>query len=83
MVTNRHSFACKLVVRDGVPVSEDEKRVSVVLRHPEGLAEMGQEEGLLGCRTFHIHLARVLMDIVACILNVFVSYASCSGAYGV
>ena len=44
-VTNRHPFACGLVVRDGVPVSEDEKRVSVVLRHPEGLAEMGQEEG--------------------------------------
>jgi hypothetical protein len=44
MVTNRHPFACKLVVRDGMSVSEDKKRVSVVLRHPEGLAEMGQEE---------------------------------------
>ena len=44
-VTNRHPFACELVVRDGVPVSEDEKRVSVVLRHPEGLAKMGQGEG--------------------------------------
>ncbi|KAF8480302.1 hypothetical protein DFH94DRAFT_630541 [Russula ochroleuca] len=43
-VTNRHPFACELVVRDGVPVSEDEKRVSVVLRHPAGLADMGQGE---------------------------------------
>jgi uncharacterized protein (TIGR02231 family) len=37
-VTNRHPFALReLVVRDGVPVCEDEKRVSVVLRHPAGL----------------------------------------------
>jgi uncharacterized protein (TIGR02231 family) len=44
-VTNRHPFALReLVVRDGVPVSEDEKRVSVVLRHPAGLAELEQGE---------------------------------------
>jgi uncharacterized protein (TIGR02231 family) len=46
-VTNRHPFALReLVVRDGVPVSEDEKRVSVVLRHPAGLAELEQGEEL-------------------------------------
>ena len=42
-ITNRHPFALRAVVlRDGVPVSEDKKRVSVVLRHPEGLAELEQ-----------------------------------------
>jgi len=46
-VTNRHPFALRaLVLRDGVPVSEDEKRVSVVLRRPEGLAELEQGEEL-------------------------------------
>jgi uncharacterized protein (TIGR02231 family) len=46
-VTNRHPFALReLVVRDGVPVCEDEKRVSVVLRHPVGLAELEQGEEL-------------------------------------
>jgi len=53
-ITNRHPFALRAVVlRDGVPVSEDKKRVSVVLRRPEGLAELeqggdlkvGEEEG--------------------------------------
>jgi hypothetical protein len=42
-VTNRHPFALReLVVRDSVPVCKDEKRVSVVLRHPAGLAELEQ-----------------------------------------
>jgi uncharacterized protein (TIGR02231 family) len=46
-VTNRHPFALReLVVRDGVPVCEDEKRVSVVLRHPAGLAELEQGKEL-------------------------------------
>ena len=46
-VTNRHPFALReLVVRDGVPVCEDEKRVSVVLRHPAGLAELDQGKEL-------------------------------------
>jgi len=46
-VTNRHPFALRaLVLRDGVPVSEDERRVSVVLRRPEGLAELEQGEEL-------------------------------------
>jgi uncharacterized protein (TIGR02231 family) len=46
-VANRHPFALReLVVRDGVPVSEDEGRVSVVLRRPAGLAELGQGEEL-------------------------------------
>jgi hypothetical protein len=46
-VTNRHPFALRaLVLRDGVPVSDDDKRVSVVLRRPEGLAELGQGEEL-------------------------------------
>jgi hypothetical protein len=44
-VTNRHPFALrKLVVRDGVPASGDERRVSVVLRRPAGLAELEQGE---------------------------------------
>ncbi|KAH9985664.1 hypothetical protein BJV74DRAFT_797022 [Russula compacta] len=46
-VTNRHPFALRaLVLRDGVPVSEDEKRVNVVLRHPAGLADLEQGEEL-------------------------------------
>jgi hypothetical protein len=46
-VTNRHPFTLReLVVRDGVPVCEDEKRVSVVLRHPAGLAELEQGKEL-------------------------------------
>lgn len=43
-VTNGHPFALHdLVVRDGAPVSEDEKRICVVLRHPVGLAELEQK----------------------------------------
>jgi uncharacterized protein (TIGR02231 family) len=43
-VTNRHPFALReLVVRDSVPVSEDEKRTCVVLRYPAGLAELDQK----------------------------------------
>jgi uncharacterized protein (TIGR02231 family) len=46
-VTNRHPFALReLVVRDGLPVCKDEKRVSVVLRHPAGLAELEQGKEL-------------------------------------
>jgi hypothetical protein len=46
-VTNRHPFALReLVARDGAPVSEDEGRVSVVLRRPAGLAELEQGEAL-------------------------------------
>ncbi|KAI9510195.1 hypothetical protein F5148DRAFT_995619 [Russula earlei] len=46
-VTNRHPFALRaLVLRDGVPVSDDEKRVSVVLRRPVGLAELEQGKEL-------------------------------------
>ena len=46
-VTNHHPFALReLVVRDGVPVCEDEKRVSVILRHPAGLAELEQGKEL-------------------------------------
>ena len=46
-VTNRHPFALReLVVRDGLPVSDDERRVSVVLRVPDVLADLDQgEEG--------------------------------------
>ena len=48
-ITNRHPFALRaLVPRDGVPVSEDEKRICVVLRCPEGLAESEQEELKVG-----------------------------------
>ena len=43
-VTNRHPFALReLVVRDNVPVSEDEKRTCVVVRYPAGLAELEQK----------------------------------------
>jgi len=46
-VTNRHPFALRaLVVRDSVPVCEDEERISVVLRHPDGLAELEQGKEL-------------------------------------
>lgn len=46
-VTNRHPFTLReLVIRDGVPVCEDEKRVSVVLRRPAGLAELEQGKEL-------------------------------------
>ena len=46
-VTNRHPFALReLIIRDGVPLCEDEKRVSVVLRHPAGLAELEQGKEL-------------------------------------
>ena len=46
-ITNRHPFALRaLVLRDGVPVSEDKNRVNVVLRRPEGLAELEQGEEL-------------------------------------
>ena len=49
-VTNRHPFVLReLVVCDGVPVCEDEKRVSVVLRHPAGLAELEQGKELQVC----------------------------------
>jgi len=34
------------VLRDGAPVSEDKKRVNVVLRRPEGLAELEQGQEL-------------------------------------
>jgi uncharacterized protein (TIGR02231 family) len=44
-VTNQHPFALReLVIRDGLPVSENEKCISVVLRHPAGLAELEQGE---------------------------------------
>jgi len=46
-VTNRHPFALPaLVLRDSVPVCDDDKRVSVVLRRPVGLAELEQGEEL-------------------------------------
>ena len=46
-ITNCHPFALRaLVLRDGVPVSEDKKRVCVVQRRPEGLAELEQGEEL-------------------------------------
>ena len=46
-VTNRHPFVLReFVVRDSVPVCEDEKRVSVVLRYPAGLAELEQGKEL-------------------------------------
>ena len=45
-VANRHLFALReLMVRDGVPVSE-EGRACVVLRRPAGLAELEQGEEL-------------------------------------
>ncbi|KAI0264598.1 hypothetical protein BC834DRAFT_881571 [Gloeopeniophorella convolvens] len=42
-VTNKHSFPLRpFVLRDGVPTSDDKDRVSVILRHPAGLAELEQ-----------------------------------------
>jgi uncharacterized protein (TIGR02231 family) len=46
-VSNRHPFPVRaLVLRDGVPVSEDDKRVNVILRHPAGLADLEQGQEL-------------------------------------
>ena len=46
-VTNLHPFALReLVARDGVPVSEDEGRISVVWRRPAGFLELEQGEEL-------------------------------------
>ena len=46
-VMNYHPFALwGLVLRDNVPVSEDEKRASVVLHRPEGLMRLEQGEEL-------------------------------------
>lgn len=46
-VMNCHPFALRgFVVRDNVPVSEDEKRASVVLRRPGGLMRLEQGEEL-------------------------------------
>jgi uncharacterized protein (TIGR02231 family) len=46
-VSNRHPFPVRaLVLRDGVPVSEDDKRVNVILRHPAGLADLNQGQEL-------------------------------------
>ena len=42
-VMNRHPFPLRtLVLRDSVPVTEDDKRVNVILRHPDGLADLEQ-----------------------------------------
>lgn len=42
-ITNTHSFALsKIIVRDTLPTSEDEKRVRVILREPGILAETAQ-----------------------------------------
>ncbi|KAI0065022.1 hypothetical protein BV25DRAFT_1799628 [Artomyces pyxidatus] len=44
-VQNKHTFALDtLIVRDALPVSDDDKRVSVVLRSPAGLAEAARGE---------------------------------------
>ena len=44
-VNNTHPFALnKLIVRDGLPVSDDGDRVRVILREPSALAEMEQGE---------------------------------------
>ncbi|VDC07398.1 unnamed protein product [Peniophora sp. CBMAI 1063] len=44
-VTNTHPFALgKLIVRDGLPISDDGNRVRVILREPSVLAEMEQGE---------------------------------------
>ena len=49
-ITNGHSFALRaLVLRDGVPVSEDKKRARIVLRRPEGLAVLEQGDELKVC----------------------------------
>ena len=40
-MTNCHSLALRvLVLHDDVPMSKDKKHVSVVLHHPEDLAEL-------------------------------------------
>jgi uncharacterized protein (TIGR02231 family) len=47
-VKNHHSFALRgLVLRDSVPVSEDERRASLLLRRPAGLTRLGQGEELM------------------------------------
>jgi len=47
MVTSRHSVTLRgLVLRDNVPVSEDERRASIVLRCPVGLTRLEQGEEL-------------------------------------
>jgi hypothetical protein len=49
-----HPFPLRaFVLRDGVPVSEDDKRVNVILRHPSRLAdlEQGQELKVNGQQT--------------------------------
>jgi uncharacterized protein (TIGR02231 family) len=46
-VTNCHPFPLRaLVLRDGVPITEDDKRVNVILRHPAGLADLEQGKEL-------------------------------------
>ncbi|KAI0264596.1 hypothetical protein BC834DRAFT_826093 [Gloeopeniophorella convolvens] len=46
-VANRHPFALRaFVLRDCVPTPDDEKRVSVVLRRPAGLADLEQGKDL-------------------------------------
>lgn len=46
-ITNSHPFALRaLVLRDAVPVSEDEERVNVVLRRPAALADLEQGDEL-------------------------------------
>jgi uncharacterized protein (TIGR02231 family) len=46
-VMNCHPFALRgLVLRDNVPVSEDDKRASVVLHRPEGLMRLEQGKEL-------------------------------------
>ena len=46
-ITNSHPFALRaLVLRDSVPVSEDGERVNVVLRRPDGLADLEQGKEL-------------------------------------
>ena len=46
-ITNSHPFALRaLILRDAVPMSEDELRVNVVLRRPAALADLEQGEEL-------------------------------------
>jgi hypothetical protein len=42
-----------LILRDGVPITEDDQRVNVISRHPAGLAdlEQGRELKVSGQRT--------------------------------
>ena len=45
IVTNTHPFAlATLIVRDSLPISDDEKRVRVILREPALLADAEQGE---------------------------------------